>query len=74
MKKAAGLIELLMVIVVIIVLYFVFFNGQTGRNNPFEQQKEIKTKQELVDTKLKEIQSQKDIKERIEKNLNRENY
>lgn len=74
MKKAMGLLEILIVIVILIVLYFAFFNSTGGRKNPFEEQKEIKTKQELIDNKLKEIEKQKAIKERIEQNLNRENY
>ncbi len=74
MKKAMGLVEILIVIIIVAVLYFAFFNSPTGRKDPFEEQKEIKTKQELIDNKLKDIQSKKDIKNRIEQNLNRENY
>ena len=74
MKKAMGLVEILIVIIIVAVMYFAFFNSPTGRKDAFEEQKEIKTKQELIDNKLKDIQSNKDIKNRIEQNLNRENY
>ncbi len=74
MKKAAGLLELLIVIVVIIVLYLAYSNGQGGRKNPFEEQREIKTKQEIVNTKLKEIESKKQLRDKIEQNLIKESY
>lgn len=73
MKKALGVVELLIVIVIILAIYFACFNNKSAKN-PFEEQKEIKTKQEMVDSKLKEIENSKAIRERIEQNLNRENY
>lgn len=74
MKKAMGLVELLIVVIVIVVVYFTCFHSTSGRKNPFEEQINVKSKQELVDKKLENIQSQKAIKDRIEQNLNRENY
>lgn len=74
MKKAMGLLEILIIVVIFIIIYFTCFHSTGGRKNPFEEQKEIKTKQELIDTKIKGIENQKAIKERIEQNLNRENY
>lgn len=74
MKKAVGIIELLIVIVVILAIYFTCFNNNSITKNPFDEQKEIKTKQELVESKIKDIENTKAIKERIEQNLNRENY
>ena len=36
MKKAVGLLELLIVLVVIIVVYFTCFHPNYGRSNPFD--------------------------------------
>ena len=74
MKKAMGLVELLIVVIVIAVIYFTCFHSNGGRKNPFEEQIHLKSTQELVDKKLESIQSQKAIKDKIEQNLNRENY
>jgi len=74
MKKAMGLIELLIILIVIIIIYFTFFHISDGRKNPFEEHKDIKTKQELLETKIKDIESNKAIKQRIEQNLKRESY
>lgn len=70
MKKAAGLIELLIVVVIIIVLYFSFFAGpKAGRNNPFDDNSNIKNQEEVIDNKIQEIEDTKMIKQKIEQNL-----
>lgn len=74
MKNAGGVIELLIVIVVVIILYFTCFNNPSGRSDPFTHQKEVKTQQQAVNEKIKEIETKKELKNRIEQNLNRENY
>ena len=73
MKKAVGIVELLIVIIVITAIYFTCFNNKSTKN-PFDEQRGIKTQQELVETKIKDIENSKAIRERIEQNLNRENY
>ncbi len=72
MKKAAGLIELLVVVVIMIVLYFTLFNGNKyGRQNPFDDGADLKTRQEVVNYKIKEIEDTKALRRRIEQNLNK---
>ena len=71
MRKAFGVLELLVVVVIVIILYFACFHSQYGKTNPFvDNVNEVKTKQQMVDDKLKEIEQSKAIKEQIEKNLN----
>lgn len=70
MKKAAGLLELLIVLVIIIVLYFSFFAGpKTGRKNPFDDGSNLKDQQEIIDDKINEIENTKLLKQKIEQNL-----
>jgi hypothetical protein len=71
MRKAFGVLELLVAVVVVIIIYFACFHSQYGKTNPFaDNASEIKTKQQLVDDKLKEIENTKMLKEKIERNLN----
>lgn len=73
MRRAFGVIELLVVIVILIIIYFACFHNQYGRSNPFaDNVNEVKTKQQMVDDKLNEIEQTKVIKEQIEKNMNSE--
>ncbi len=70
MKKAAGLIELLIVVVIIIVLYFSFFAGpKAGRKNPFDDNSNIKNQEDVIDNKIQEIEDTKMVKQKIEQNL-----
>ena len=71
MKKAVGMVELLLVIVVITAIYFMCFHPKYGRANPFADSQKIKTQQELVDDKLKDIEDAKALRQRIEQNLNK---
>ena len=71
MRKAFSLLEILLVIIVFgIVIYFVWFNSPNGGYNPFAYRaKEFKTKQQMVDDKLDEIQNSKQLKEQIERKM-----
>lgn len=69
MKKAFGVLELLIVLVIIIVIYFTCFQNGTKNLNPFDDSARIKTQKEIVNDKIKDIENTKAIKERIENNL-----
>ena len=56
MKKAVGMVEILLVIVVVTAIYFMCFHPKYGRSNPFADNEKIKSQQELVDDKLKDIE------------------
>lgn len=71
MKRAFGVVELLIIIVVGIVIYFSFFHGQYGRKNPFDDNSRVNSQQELIDSKIQEIEKTKAIKKQIEDNLNK---
>ncbi len=71
MKKAVGLLELLIVLVVIIVVYFTCFHSNYGRSNPFDDNVKINSQKEIIDTKIQEIEDTKALKQRIENNLNK---
>ncbi len=71
MKKAVGMVEILLVIVVITAVYFMCFHPKYGRSNPFADNEKIKSQQELVDDKLKDIEDAKALRKRIEQNLNK---
>lgn len=71
MKRAFGVLELLIVIVVIIVIYFSFFHSQYGRKNPFDDNSRVNSQQELIDSKIQDIENSKAIKKQIEDNLNK---
>ena len=71
MKKAFGLLELLIVIVVIIILYFTCFHSNFGKRNPFDDNAKLNSQQEIVDDKIKDIQDTKILRKRIEENLNK---
>ncbi len=73
MKKAFGVLELLIVLVIIIVIYFTCFTNGTKNLNPFDDSARIKSQKEIVNDKIKDIENTKAIKERIENNL-REGY
>lgn len=71
MKKAVGLLELLIVIVVITVVYFTCFHSNYGRSNPFDDNVKMNNQREIIDTKIQEIEDTKALKQRIENNLNK---
>lgn len=70
MKKAFGMVEILLVIVVIITLYFTCFHSKYGRSNPFDDNSNLNSQQEMVDNKIKDIEDTKALKKKIEDNLN----
>jgi len=69
MKKAFGILELLIVIIIAFVIYFTCFNTHYGRKNPFDDNSEINSKQEIIEDKIREIENSKATKRQIEKNL-----
>lgn len=70
MKKALGLVELLIVTVIAAILYVTVFSGSRyGRKNPFDDGTKIKNQQEIVDDKINEIEQSKALKQKIESNL-----
>lgn len=71
MKKALGMVEILLVLVVVVAIYFTCFNPKYGRSNPFADNQKVKTQQQLVDDKLKDIEDAKALRKRIEQNLNK---
>ena len=74
MKNAAGMLELLIVIIIITVLYFSFFaDPKTGRKDPFNDNVNIQNQEEIIDSKIQEIEDSKLLKQKIESNL-KENY
>ena len=74
MRKAFGLVEILIVLIIILVVYFTCFHPKNGRSNPFEEVTEVKTKQEIVNKNVKELEDTKAIRDKIEQNLMREKY
>ena len=71
MKRAFGLVEIIIVVVLMIVLYFTCFAGvsKNGRQNPFSDGQDVKSRQELVDEKVRQIEDTKALKQKIEQNL-----
>lgn len=69
MKKGFGVIELIFVVIVAIVIYFLCYKGQSGRSNPFEEVRNTRTKQEVVESKLQQLEKTKNLKRQIEMNL-----
>jgi hypothetical protein len=73
MRRAFGAVELLITVVIIIIVYFACFHNPGRQTNPLvDNVNEIKTKQQMVDDKLDEIQQTKMLKERMDRNLNGE--
>ncbi len=69
MKKAFGLVEILIVCVVIIILFVICLKPNSSRNNPFEELKEVNTQSQIIDEKIKTIEDTKALKNKIEENL-----
>lgn len=72
-KRAFGAIEILIALIIIVIVYFTCFHGQTGRKNPFEETKNVRAKQQVIDDKIEQIEAdQKLLKEQIKRNLDGE--
>lgn len=71
MKRAFGLAEILIVGILILTVYLICFHQKYGRSNPFSDNEKINSQQQLVDEKLKDIEKSKELKQRIENNLNK---
>lgn len=71
MKKAIGLVEILVVVVILTVLYFTCFHSNYGRKNPFDDNAKINSQQEIIDDKINDIENTKALRKRIEDNLNK---
>ena len=69
MKYAFGVLELVIVIVVITILYFTCFHSNYGRSNPFDDNSRVNTQSQLIDDKIKDIESTKALKNKNKKNL-----
>lgn len=70
MKKAFGILELLIVVVILTVLYFSFIAGpKVGRKNPFDDNVNLENTENIIDSKIEDIQNTKQLKQRIENNL-----
>ena len=69
MKKAFGLLELLITIVVLVSLFIFFSNKQSPMQSYVESQSQIKTKQQVINDKLDEINRLRDIRQHQEQNL-----
>ncbi len=59
MKKAFGMLELLIVAVIVIVLYFTCFHSNYGRSNPFDDNARINSQKEIVVYLFKEVEISK---------------
>ena len=71
MRRAFGAVELLIVLIIIIVVYFACFYNPNRQTNPLvENVNDIKTKQQMVDDKLNEIQQTRMLKDRMDHQLN----
>ena len=69
MKKAFGILELLIVVIIVIVVYFTCFHHKYGRSNPFDDNSKIEQQSQMIDDKIQDIESSKALKEKIENNL-----
>ncbi len=73
MKKAFGVLELLIVIIIAITLYFTVFAGNKyGRKNPFDDGANLNSQQKIINDKIDEIENTKELKHKIEENLNKD--
>jgi type II secretory pathway pseudopilin PulG len=70
MKKAFGLIELLIVIIIILCVYYSGALSKYGRKNPFDDNARVQSQKQVIDEKLEEIENSKALKQKIENNLN----
>ena len=69
MKKAFGILELLIVVIIAIVVYFTCFHHKYGHSNPFDDNSKIEQQSQMIDDKIQDIESSKALKEKIENNL-----
>ncbi len=73
MKKAFGVLELLIVVIIIIIIYYTCFHSGYGRPNPFDDNAQLNSAQELADEKIEQIENAKALRQKIENNLNEGN-
>ena len=55
MKKAFGVLELLIVVIIAIVVYFTCFHHKYGRSNPFDDNSKIEQQSQMIDDKIQDI-------------------
>lgn len=70
MKRAFGVIELLISAVIVLVLYFMFISPGGRSSNPFEDINAANERKQIIDEKINEINDTKLLREKIENNLN----
>ena len=56
MKKAFGILELLIVVIIAIVVYFTCFHHKYGRSNPFDDNSKIEQQSQMIDDKIQDIE------------------
>lgn len=69
MKKAFGLVEILIVVVILVIVYFTCFHSSYGRKDPFDDNSQVNTKSEMIEESIMDIEDSKAMKKRIENNL-----
>ena len=69
MKNGFGVIELLIVAIIAVIVCFFFLGNQNGRSNPFEDTKNVHTKQKIIEDKIQQIEKTQNLKHQIEMNL-----
>ena len=70
MKKiGAGLLEILICAVIVVIVYLCCWHNDYGRSNPFDDNSQLSTKKDMVQSKINEIENTKQMKKRIEMNL-----
>lgn len=69
MRKAFGLLELLIVLVIGIIIYFMCIQPNYGNKNPFDDRARVNTQKEIINDKIQDIEKTQEIKRQIEQNL-----
>ena len=69
MKTGLSALELLLVIVVLCVLVFAFSKGQSPVKSYVNERKELNNKQQIIDSKIDDIQKVKNINDEKLKNV-----
>lgn len=71
MKKAFGLLEVLIILIIVLLVYFSCFHSHKYKRNPFDDNAKVNSQQEIIDDKIKNIEDSKALRKRIETNLNK---
>lgn len=71
MKKAFGMVEILIVLAVFSVIFLCTHQQKFGRSNPFSDTTKIEEQQNIVNDKISDIEDAKALRTRIEQNLNK---